>query len=362
MSEISSTEARCYDDVRPLSNKSHISLSPFTEKTLSPFTLAAKPGMSNVSPKKSPLSSLVMGISRTSCSISDAGNFPADRRVSGGSSFMKSDHISRLNFNSVSTTSTSADQDSAALWLGSFTEVQTPGGDLTSPPHPAGSFTSPLSSLDDDSSPPVLKLKVRQTSRRTPDKSPLVTSSSGDVLELVKPSAGLEQLPVFVDSDGGDFEANLSHRLTASDSRVNSTSRKLSTSIVDSDLDEWPLYDQLPTKTTKQTPVSRNDRNSCVRSENRNSSNGLKQTAKDKLSSKSGSRPSKQKSKLASADLHEKQRSEQNDAFEAACRLPSTVMGQLRSAADTRSNRTKRRSTFDSCKVSWISLPLVMYH
>ena len=335
MCEISSTEAQSCDDNR-LAFDIHrppVSLSPFTEKTPSSFPLAAKPTVNSISPKKSPLPSSV-GISpRASSGISSARKFPADRHVSTGSSFMKSDHISRLNFNSVSTSSASSDLDSATQWLSSFTEARTPGGGFTPPPQQlAGSF-SPLNSID-EMSPLILKPKIRRASHRTPDKSPLVTSSSGDALELGMPSVGLGEPLGCTDSNAVDIESSRpGHKFAGSDSGINSTSRKFSTPVVDSSEDEQPLCDRLSAKSTKQASTSRHDSYSSVGSDHRNGHKISKPCAKEKTS-KSGSRSAKQKAKLsAAAELYEQQRSELNDAFEAACRLPSTVQGQPESIA-----------------------------
>lgn len=362
--EISSTEAQCYDDVRlsfdsTITNKLQMSSSPFTDKTMSPFTLAATANAKNLSPKKSPLSSAAaaVGISRTSSGVSGAHNMPADRHISAASSFMMSDYISQLNFNSVSTTSGSTNQDSAVQWLNSFSEARTPGTGFTSPPQPVGSFTSPVNSIDDDASPPVLKPKVRRASQHTPDKSPLVTSSSGDALELGKPSVGLGQPPGSAESDAVDIEAKLSHSHTFSDSRINSTTQIFSISDTDNDLDEQSLYNRLPVyaKNTKQAPASRSDGDSSVAADRRKSHKVSKSSAKDKVSSKSGPRSAKQKAKSLEADEYEKQRAELNNAFEAACRLPSTVKGQPSSAMDTSSDSTDHQSAFHSHKVSCVS-------
>jgi len=344
--EISSTEAQGRDDTRLAFDISkQLSSSPFAGKAVSSFPLAAKPTAHSISPKKSPLSSSV-GISpRASSGISGAHKFPADRHVNTGSSFMKSDHISRLNFNSVSTSSTSTDLDSATHWLNSFVEARTPGEGFTSPQQPASSF-SPLNGID-DMSPPILKPKVRRASQRTPDKSPLVTSSSGDILELGKPSVGLGEPPGYTDSDIIDFESVLSRNFTDTDSEINSTSRKLSVSVIDSDADEQPLCDRLSTKNTKQSSSSRHGSCSSVASDHKNSPKISKPSAKEKASSKSGSRSSKQKAKSpAAAELYEKQRCEQNDAFEAACRLPSTVRGQPSMAHRSSLNSWKVRCLF----------------
>jgi len=343
--EISSTQAQSQDDTRLAFDISkQLSSSPFSGKAVSSFSLAAKPTAHSISPKKSPLSSSV-GISpRASLCISSAHKFPADRHVSTGSSFMKSDHISRLNFNSVSTLSASADLDSSTQWLNSFVEARTPGDSFASPPQqqPTGSL-SPLNSID-DMSPPILKPKVRRASHHTPDKSPLVTSSSGDILELGKSSVGLGDLPGCTDSDAIDFESRLSCSFMDSDSGINSTSQKCSTSVIDIDADEQPLYDRLSAKNTKQASASRHDSYSSVASDHKNSPKISKLSAKEKASSKSGSRSSKQKAKSpAVAELYEKQRAEQDNAFEAACRLPSTVRGQPSSKA--------HRSSLDSWKV-----------
>jgi len=350
--DISSTEAQSCDDSRLAFdiNRPLVSSSPFIEKTLSSFSLAAKPTTLSISPKKSPMSSSV-GISpRASSVISGARKFPADRHVNAGSSFMKSDHISRLNFNSVSTSSTSADLDSASQWISSFVEARTPGeGGFASPQlqQPASASFSPPNSLD-EISPPILRRKVRRPSERTPDKSPLVTSSSGDALELGKPSLGLGEPPGFTDSDAVDFESRLGHSFMDFDSGINSTSLKFSTPIVDNSADEQSLYDRLSAKNTNQVPVSRHDSYSSVGSDNKNSPKVSKSNAKEKASSKSGSRSSKQKAKSpAVAELNEKQRAEQNNAFEAACRLPSTVRGQ----PSLSSQSTSHRSSLDSRKV-----------
>jgi len=359
---ISSTASRCYDVARPsfdvnIANKSAMTSSPFTEKTVSPFSLAAKPIAPSISPKKSPMSSSVAaaGISRTSSGISGTQNFPADRHVSAGSSFMKSDHISRLNFNSVSTTSVSGDVEPTIQWLGSFTEVQTPGGGFPFPPQPVGNFTSPTNSVDDEMSPPVLKPKIRRTSHRTPDKSPLVTSSSADAVEMIKPSIGLGQPPGFADSDVVDFDPRLSQTLPVSASAINSTSRRLSVS--SNSLDEEPFSDLLPVsaKNTKQPSSAKSDSYSSAGSEHRNSHRISKPDSRDKAMPKSRSRSAKKKSKSSpAADDYEKQRSELNNAFEAACRLPSTVMGQP--SLDKMSDGTNHWSAFDGQKVSHISV------
>ena len=339
-----------------ITNKPAMLSSPFTEKTVSPFSLAAKQIAPSISPKKSPMSSsvAVAGISRTSSGISSDRNFPADRQVSAGSSFMKSDHISRLNFNSVSTTSMSGDVDPAVQWLGSFTEVQTPGGGFSFPPQPVENFTSPTNSVEDEMSPPRLKPKVRRTSHRTPEKSPLVTSSSGDTLELGKPSIGLGQPPGLLDFDVVDLDARLSQTLPVSASAINSSSRRLSAS--SNSLDEEPFCDQMTvsTKNTKQPSSARNDSYLSAGSEHGNSHKISKPGPRDKVTSKSRSRSAKQKSKSSpAADDYERQRSELNNAFEAACRLPSTVMGQP--SSDMMSDGTNHWSAFDSQKVSHIS-------
>ena len=356
-SEITSTEARSNIDLRSsfdtnIANKPPISSSPFTDKTISSFSLAAKPNTPSISPKKSPLSSSASaaGISRTSSGISGAHNFPADRHVNAGSSFMKSDHISRLNFNSVSTTSTPADTESAVPWISSFMEARTPsGGGFTFPPLPIGSFTSPSNSLDDEMSPPLLKPKVRRTSQRTPDKSPLVTSSSGDPLELGKPSIGLGQPPGFADSELVDFEVKLP---PVPASGINSTPRRFSASSVENDFDEQVLCDRLPAsaRNAKQPSLSSRSDNSYSSpgSDHRNSHKISKPSAK--ATSKSRSRSAKQKAKSPTDEDYERQRAELDNAFEAACRLPSTVRGQPSSAASSAS--AKHRSSFDNQKVS----------
>jgi len=357
-SEISSTEARCYGNSRlgfdaAVTSKLHkSSLSQFAEKTMSPFSLPAYASVHSISPKKSPLSTsaaAVVGISQLSSGISGAGSFPADRRVGAGSSFMKSDHISRLNFNSVSTTtSASGEPDSAGLWLNSFRAAHSPGVTLNSPPQPPiGALTSPSNSLD-DMSPPVLKPKVRRASHRTPDKSPLVTSSSDDMLELGKPSVGLGEPPGSSDSDIVDFESRLSRSLTVLDAGINSTLRKFSSP---SDIDEQPLCDRLTAKPAAAS--SRRDSYSSTGSDHRNSHKTLKPNAKEKTTSKSGSRSAKQKAKspAVTAELYERQRAELDNAFEAACRLPSTVGGQPSSSMNS------SRSSLDRKKVS-CSLPL----
>ena len=363
VSEISSTEAQCYNDVRPsfdtlVANKPQMTSSPFTKKTVSPFTLTAKANTTGVSPKKSPTVAAV-GISRTSSSISSARNFPTDRHVSATSSFMKSDHISRLNFNSVSTTSTSNDLDSSVQWLSSFSEARTPGSGFTSPPQPVESLSSPVNSIDDDMSPPVLKPKVRRMSHRTPEKSPLVTSSSGDAMELIKPSVGLGQPPGISDSDAMDFEAELSDSLAVLDSGINSLSRFSTASAVDNDVDDQALYDQLPVN-AKTTKHARSDSHSSVGSDRRNGHKILKPSAKEKAVSKAGSRSAKQKAKSPAAENYEKQRAELDNAFEAACRLPSTVRGQPSLAVNKSSGRTNYRSSLDSQKVSRLLLMSVI--
>ena len=367
VSEISSTEALSYSDVRPsfdavIASKPQLSSSPFTDKTTSPFALAAKTNATGISPKKSPLSSVAaVGISRTSSGISGARNFPADRHVSATSSFMKSDHISRLNFNSVSTTSTSNDLDSSVHWLSSFSEARTPGNGFTSPPQPAGSLASPVNSIDDDMSPPVLRPKVRRMSHRTPDKSPLVTSSSGDTLELGKPSVGLGQPPGISDSDAIDFEAELSDSLAVFDTGINSTTQFSTSSTIDNDVDDQALYDRLSVN-AKNTKHSRSDSYSSVGSDRRNGHKVSKSSAKEKATSKSGSRSAKQKAKspAAAAEDYERQRAELDNAFEAACRLPSTVRGQPSSAADKSSGRANYRASLDSQKVSCLLLTYVI--
>jgi len=352
VSEISSTEALCSGDVRlfdtVVTNKQQISSSPFTENTVSPFTLTAKPSTTGISPKKSPLSSsaAAVGISRTSSGISRARSFTADGHVAAGSSFMKSDHISRLDFNSVSTTSVTGDADSAVQWLASFTEARTPGESFMSPSQPLGSLTSPVDSIEDDMSPPILKPKVRRASHRTPDKSPLVTSSSGDALELVKPSVGLGQPPGSVSSDTVDIEAEQSHSFAALESAINSTLSGFSSSVAENELDEQSLYDRLP-ENTKQPPAG-----DGYSSDRRNSSKISRPSPRGKLTPKSGSRSAKQKTKSPATEQHEKQRAELDNAFEAACRLPSTVRGQPSLATDAPSVKTSRRSTLDSHKVS----------
>lgn len=364
VAEISSTEPRCCDNVGTsfnanVTNKSQMSSSPFTKKTVSPFTLAAKPNAARISPKKSPLSSsAAAGISQSSSGISGATNFPVDRHVGASSSFMKSDHISRLNFNSVSTTSMSSDVEPAGQWLSSFMEARTPTAGFSFPTQPVGSFTSPTNSVEDEMSPPILKPKVRRSSHRTPDKSPLVTSSSGDVLELGKPSVGLGEPPGFSDLDAVEFEASLSHGLPLLNLGINSTSRTFSTSSTDNGLDEQPLYDRIPVsaKNTKQPSSARSDSYSSAGSDHKGSNKVSKPIVKDKLTSKSRSRSAKQKAKSPAGEEYERQRSELDNAFEAACRLPSTVRGQPSSDVDTTSGSNNRWSAFNSQKVSCVSI------
>ena len=349
VSEISSTEMHSFDDVRPsfYTTKPHVTSSPFTKKTLSTFTLVAKSNTTSISPRKSPLSSSAAAvcISRASPGISGTRNLPADRHMTAGSSFMKSDHISRLNFNSVSTTSVSNDDsalqwlssfseartpndaDSAVQWLSSFSEARTPSdadsalqwlSGFSEARTPGTGFACPqqqlvgtVNSTDEDMNPPVLKPKVHRASHHTPDKSPLVSSSSGDILELGKPSVGLGQ-PASVgtaDSDPVEFEEELSDIVKVSGSVTNDFGEE-------PDHDRFPIY----AKNTKHRPAS---------SDHRTSHKMSKPSAKDKVTSKSGSRSAKQKARSpASSDDYEKQRLEQSDAFEAACRLPSTVSGQ----------------------------------
>jgi len=354
MAEISSTETQSHDRMlfdTNVANKSQISLSPFTEKTVSPFTLAAKPNVSTLSPKKSPAA---LGISRTSSGISDARNFSVDRHIGAGSSFMKSGHISQLNFNSVSTTSVSdSNTELSSRWRNSFTEARTTGVGATLPPAPSASFTSSANSIQEEMSPPILKPKVRRTSSHTPEKSPLVTSSSGEALELGKPSDGLGQPPGFTSSDAVDFETRLSHNLAMSSPRLNLTPRQFSTSSTDNDLDEQSLYNQVPissaAKTKQSSSLARSDSYSSIGSDHRNSHAVSKPFGKEKSMPKSRSRPAKQKMKSPLTDEdYERQRSEMDNAFEAACRLPSTVRGQP-------SNSMNRWSTFGSQKVSCAS-------
>lgn len=356
--EISSTEAQYCDDRQSFdtvaTNKPRISSSPFTDHTVSPFTIAGKVNTASISPKKSPVPSSVVGIHRTSSGITSARNFPTGRHTGAGSSFMKSDHISRLNFNLVSTTSTSGNLDSATHWLSSFSEVQTPGNDFTSSPQTTG-IASPINSIEDDMSPPVLKPKVRRPSHHTPDKSPLVTSSSNDAVELGKPSVGLGQPPGISSSSSVDIELGLSHRDTVSNSS------QFSVSVDGDNLDEQALCDWLPvyTKNAKQLSMSRS-----VGVNHKNSHKISKPTAKEKPSSKSGLRSTKQKVKSPAAEHHDKQQVELDVAFEAACRLPSTVRGQPSLALDTSSKTAKHRSSLDSHKVSCILLTFVLpvYH
>jgi len=336
-SEISSTEAHSYNDIRrsfdiSLASQPHMTSSSFTNKTISPFKLTAKPNARNLSPKKSPRPSTA-DVNRTPSGIIGGHNLLADGRVSVDSIFMKSDHISRLNFNSVSTPATSSDMDPAIQWLStSFSEPRSPGS-TTNSAQPTGGFASPVNNVDDEMSPPILKPKVRRMSQRTPDKSPLVTSSSGDLAELgLLPSVGSEQPPGLNSSDGLEFAAQKRRCFSGSDSAmINSTSRRLSISAVDSDAEEQPVDEQFSpsAKNAKQAAGSRRDSySSAASSDFRNSHKVSKPISKDKASSKTGSRPAKQKAK-SPAISNEKQRSELDDAFEAACRLPSTVMGQL---------------------------------
>ena len=322
--------------------------SPFTEKIMSSFTLAAKPAVHSLSPKKAPLSSSVaaVGISPPASSgISGVHKFPADRHVNTGSSFMKSDHISRLNFNSVSTSTVSTDLDCASHWLGSFVEVRSPTAGFTSSHQhqqllPASSF-SPLNSID-DVSPPILKPKIRRSSHCTPDKSPLVTSSSGDIL----PSVGLGEPLRCTDSNAVEFDSTLSLSFVDSDAGINSTSRKTDSA------DERSSHDRLSTKNTKPASASRHDSCLSAVSDHKNSHKIPKPSAKEKASSKSGARSAKQKAKSpAAAELCEKQRSELDDAFEAACRLPSTVRGQPPSSL---SESTSHRSSVGGRKVRYL--------
>ena len=142
------------------------------------------------------------------------------------------------------------------------------------------------------------------------------------------------------------------HRgLAMSSPKLKSTSRRFSTSSADNDPDEQPpLYNRVvisssaAAKNTKPpSSVARSDSDS----DHRNSLAVSRPIGKEKAAPKSRSRPAKQKMKSpAVADEDgERQRAELDNAFEAACRLPSTVRGQP-------SHSTNRWSTFGSQKVS----------